>query len=138
MKNHLGIIIKATCLYWLGVWLTIIIMLLCTNGRDTFEWVPMRNTLLGFMLITLILSPLVWLAWMYSIKKFSYNKYLCYFTWNISPWFFLTCLCEWEFKIISGNITGLGEFRLLYWMLMLLSAFWAGMSFLFVFRKIKR
>ena len=123
-------------LYWLGMWVSIAIIILLFGDLKDITLKPIATILIGFLLISLFILPIIYFVWFFAFKTFSSNKYLVVFLYNLICWIIITILLELQFKVLSGERYGIDSFRKAWYSLLALSTLWSGIAFYYIRTKI--
>jgi hypothetical protein len=137
MNKNIKIVLVSVFIYWLFMWLSVLSLMLYAGGIDSFAHQTTNLIILSFIVLTLILSPVVFFSWLFIIKKWVHKKGLSLFLWNLTMWIIITAICEKSFHVLSGNTHGLSDFRRGWYQFLLLSTVYVSISYWFARKKLQ-
>jgi len=135
MGRYIKIVLISVLICWTGMWSALLLLIFISGGSNSLSFG--QDFILGNLLLTSVVSILVFFSWLLIIKKLEQKKGLTSFLWNLTMWITVTAICEKEFRIISGHVYGIGSYREMWYILLALSTLFTSISCLYAYNRLK-
>jgi hypothetical protein len=104
------------------------------EGNNAPDFKVICMAILLYILITGLISLIIFPAWFITIKKFAGKPYLTLFLWNLIPWVIITVLGELTVGVVSGHVHG--SYRHGWFQLLLTSTVFTTISYWYTYHKL--
>jgi len=135
MGRYIKIVLVSVLICWACMWSTLIFLIFISEGADALSLG--RDFIFGNLILTSVLSIIVFFVWLLIIRTLEMHKRLVLFLWNLTMWIVVTAIFEREFHVISGHVYGLGSYREMWYALLALSTVFTCISYLHANNKLK-